>query len=92
MAEKTSFTFESFQDAQSIRAFLENLTEGIASGRISLASGGEKIELAPGGLLYFQVKAKKNKDESKISIKIAWKDSAPAGIGAITISPGEPAS
>jgi amphi-Trp domain-containing protein len=88
MADRASFTFESFQDAQTIRAFLENLTEGIASGRISLTSGEERIELSPGGLLYFQVKARKKKDEGRISLKIAWKDPSPSGIGAITISPG----
>ncbi len=82
-----SFNFESFQDADSIQDFLESLMEGMAAGRITLSSGDETIELAPAELLHFQVKAGKKRDESRISLRISWKDSGAAGAVAISITP-----
>jgi amphi-Trp domain-containing protein len=68
------FVFDSLQDSETIREFIETLREGFEKGRIALSSGSEEILLTPKGLLNFSVKAKKKHGESKINIKIAWKD------------------
>lgn len=73
MAEE-KFVFESMQDAQSIKVFLESLVQGFETERIILASNGERIELVPAGLLEFSVKARRKGDSSKLSIKVEWKD------------------
>ncbi len=73
MAEE-KFVFDSLQDSESIRIFLQSLTEGFEKGSITLSTNGDTIELAPHGLLSFTVKAKKKDSTSKLSIKIGWKD------------------
>ncbi|MGE4504929.1 MAG: amphi-Trp domain-containing protein [Desulfovibrionaceae bacterium] len=73
MAEE-KFYFDSLQDAESIRQFLEALTEGFAKGELSLASNGDQIVLHPKGLLSFSVKAKRKRGGSKLNIRVAWKE------------------
>ncbi|MDD3312133.1 amphi-Trp domain-containing protein [Pseudodesulfovibrio sp.] len=69
------FVFDSLQDSETIKDFLASLTEGFDKGTITLSTNGEVIELNPGGLLNFTVKAKKKGGSNKISIKVEWKDS-----------------
>ncbi|WP_319764640.1 amphi-Trp domain-containing protein [Maridesulfovibrio sp.] len=76
MAGEKKFVFESLQDSESIRAFLQSLVDGFESGTIKLSTNGDEIELTPEGMLNFTVKAKMKSGASKINIKIAWKDSA----------------
>ena len=75
MASEEKFTFESMQDQETIRSFLVSLIDGIEKKRIVLSTNGNEIELLPASLLYLQVSAKKKKDESKLSVKIQWKNS-----------------
>lgn len=69
------FVFDSLQDGDTIREFLNSLTEGFEKGCIKLATNGDAIELTPHGLLNFTVKAKKKGTTNKLSIKVTWKDS-----------------
>lgn len=75
MSGEGKFEFDSVQDPGSIQDFLLALTEGFAKGRIVLRSEAEEIILLPAPLLGFSVKAKRKAGESKINIKIVWKDS-----------------
>ncbi|MFV0347330.1 MAG: amphi-Trp domain-containing protein [Halodesulfovibrio sp.] len=68
------FVFESMQDAQSIKVFLESLIQGFENEKVTLAAHGDRIDLAPNGLLEFSVKARKAGDSSKLTIKIGWKE------------------
>lgn len=74
MAGDEKFVFDSLQDAESIKKFLQSLVDGFDSGRIILNTSGDEIMLTPGELLNFQVKAKKKNNENKLSLKISWKD------------------
>lgn len=75
MSSEKKFVFESLQDAESIRTFLQSLVNGFESGTIKLSTNGDNIELHPEGLLNFTVKAKRKESGNKINIKIGWKDS-----------------
>jgi len=75
MSGEGKFEFDSVQDPGSIQEFLAALTEGFAKGRIVMRSDSEEIVLLPAALLGFSVKAKRKAGESKINIKIVWKDS-----------------
>ena len=75
MSVDQKFVFESLQDSETIRQFLASLVDGFDTGKISLSTNGDEIELSPKGLLNFSVKAKKKEADSKISIKISWKES-----------------
>lgn len=74
MANEEKFAFESFQDPETIREYLQSITDGIEKGRILLATGDEEIVLHPGVLLKFAVKAKKKSGGSKLSLTISWKE------------------
>ncbi|NDV28614.1 amphi-Trp domain-containing protein [Desulfovibrio sp. JC010] len=76
MASEKKFVFESLQDADTIRTFLQSLVDGFESGTINLSTNGDNIELQPEGLLNFTVKAKRKAGSNKINIKIGWKDSS----------------
>ncbi len=73
MAEQ-KFFFESFQDSETIKSYLESLLKGIAQKKIVLRTDGEDITLHPNGLLKLTIKAKKKSDKNRLSIKIAWTD------------------
>lgn len=75
MAEE-KFVFDSLQDSETIKDFLASLTDGFDKKCITLATNGDEIVLTPSGLLNFTVKAKKKGHESKLSIKVSWKDSS----------------
>ena len=75
MSGEGKFEFDSVQDPGSIQEFLAALTEGFAKGRIVMRSDAEEIVLLPAALMDFSVKAKRKDNESKITIKIVWKDS-----------------
>lgn len=79
MANEKKFTFESIQDNQTIKDFLGALVEGFEKGRIVLSTDADEIIMNPCGLLNFVVKAKKKGGESKISIKVGWKEYALEG-------------
>lgn len=68
------FVFESMQDAQSIKVFLESLMQGFENEKIVLASNGERIDLSPRGMLEFSVKARRRNDTGKLSISVSWKE------------------
>ena len=78
MANDGKFEFDSVQDEKSIQSFLAALTEGFGKGRVVLRSDNEEIVLTPGALVSFGVKAKRKDGESKMTIKIAWKDARSA--------------
>ncbi|SHL15689.1 amphi-Trp domain-containing protein [Desulfatibacillum alkenivorans DSM 16219] len=75
MAFEEKFEFESLQDSQTIKDFLESLIQGIENKKIQLSTNGDEILLQPNNMLKFQVKARRKKDTSKLVLKISWKNS-----------------
>jgi len=78
MSSDGKFEFDSVQDEKSIQAFLAALTDGFGKGRVVLRSDTEEITLTPSALVNFSVKAKRKDGESKMTIKISWKDARSA--------------
>lgn len=70
------FVFDSLQDGETIKDFLASITDGFGKGKITLSTNGDAIELYPCGLLNFTVKAKKKGNETRLSVKVSWKDSS----------------
>lgn len=79
------FIFESLQDPQTIKEYLESVTEGVEKGRVLLATGDEEMVLYPASLLKFTVKAKKKGGNCKLSLSISWKEKKDS-MGDISIS------
>ncbi len=66
--------FESTEDCETIGKYLHALKQGFAKGLITLTSEDRSLTLKPDGFLSFQLAAKKKAGETKITIKISWKD------------------
>jgi amphi-Trp domain-containing protein len=79
MSSDESFNYESIQDVETIRDFIQSLLQGFESGKISLSSNGDRIDLHPSDMLKFSVKAKKKSSTGKISIKVSWKEKSDSG-------------
>lgn len=77
MSGNQRFEFETIQDPATLRAQLASILDGLARGRLTLATEDQEIELVPGPLLKVSVKAKRKDDESRLTVKIAWKDVRP---------------
>jgi len=73
MAAEEKFEFESIQDTETIKEYLQSLIDGLDRGKILLSSDGNELELNPGALLKFEVKAKKKGDTTKLALKISWR-------------------
>jgi len=73
MGYDQKFVFESMQDAESIRAYLEAVIEGLHKGRLVVAAGQEEPVLQPSELLTFAVKAGKRGGSGKLSLTISWR-------------------
>ncbi len=74
MSGNKRFEFESFQDPATLREQLASILDGLAKGQVRLATEDQEIVLTPGPLLKVSVKAKRKEDESRLSVKISWKD------------------
>ncbi|MBU1040330.1 MAG: amphi-Trp domain-containing protein [Proteobacteria bacterium] len=73
MGHDQRFVFESMQDAQSIRKYLEAVMEGLDKGRLVVTTGSEEFVLEPAGLMNFIVKARRRGGEGRLSLSITWK-------------------
>jgi amphi-Trp domain-containing protein len=62
------------QDVETIRTFLESLTNGFQNRQIVLTSEQDELILNPKNLVKFKIAAKKKKDKAKVEIKISWKN------------------
>ena len=69
---KKSFSHESLQDSDSIRAMLESITNGFAKGRIAFSDEDDEIVMEPRGLLHTRIKAGQEDDRHQISIRVSW--------------------
>ncbi len=80
MGYDQKFVFESMQDAESIRAYLEAVMDGLRKGRLLVSAGQEEFVLQPSELLTFAVKARKRGGSGRLSLTISWRcpeDDAP---------------
>jgi amphi-Trp domain-containing protein len=75
MSEPERFVHESIQDKRSIQHFLLTLVDGIENGRVTLSADKDQALLTPSELIRLSIKTKKKTGKSKLTIKLAWKDS-----------------
>lgn len=71
---KGEFRHESLQDRESIVRYLNALSQGIASGQLTLGTREENLVLHPSGLLKLSVKARGKDERTKLVFKISWKE------------------
>jgi amphi-Trp domain-containing protein len=77
MSQIDDFSYDSVQDARTIKDFLKALLDGIEKGRIALSVGESEIVLHPSDLITFSVEARRKGDASELSIRLTWKEGSP---------------
>jgi amphi-Trp domain-containing protein len=75
MPEVDRFEHECILNRQSIHDFLASLVDGFEKGRVILTSEDKHVQMVPAELIRFYIKTKKKSGKSKLTIKLAWKDS-----------------
>jgi amphi-Trp domain-containing protein len=75
MPEMDRFEHECILNKQSLQQFLTSLVDGFEKGRIILSAEDKNAYLIPTELIRFYIKTKKKSGKSKLTIKLAWKDS-----------------
>jgi amphi-Trp domain-containing protein len=71
------FSHESLEERDTVAQYLRAISDGLASGRLSLSSGEGELILEPEGLVRFRVSAKRSAYRSRINIKISWRANRP---------------
>lgn len=71
----SSFRHESLQDAKSIKALLQAITDGMASGKLDLSDSDGSVTLEPSGLMRLKVTAKQEDGRHKLDVRISWQGS-----------------
>lgn len=70
--KKKQIKHESYQDAATIKKYLQQIIEGIERGKINISNADDSLELEPSGLLGLTIKASQSKSSQQLRLKIAW--------------------
>lgn len=71
--ESKHFNYESIEDEESILKYLDSLKEGFQKKKLIFSKNNSEIELIPGHLVKFEIKAKETDTEVKLNLKFKWK-------------------
>jgi amphi-Trp domain-containing protein len=70
--KKKQIKHESYQDAESIKQYLQQVLDGLEQGKLSLSSGDDSLMLEPHGLMRFTLSAYQSKAKHQIRITLDW--------------------
>jgi amphi-Trp domain-containing protein len=71
--KRGEFELEFLGDSESVSKYLNALSEGFSKASLVLGNKKTQVMFEPQGLIDFRIKAKRRKNENKISIKFGWK-------------------
>lgn len=71
---KTSFSFESYQDKDSILKYLDAIKEGFINEKIVLRANSKEIVLFPPDLIKLEINMQKVKNTKSLNISFSWKE------------------
>jgi amphi-Trp domain-containing protein len=89
--KESRFKYESAQDAETLKRYLEAITSGFAAEELRFASRDGEVTLHPKGMIGFYIEAKSMGGRMKLHLKFSWREGAeeePDDEG-LTIAPGE---
>jgi amphi-Trp domain-containing protein len=72
-SEERGFEHESLQDRESIVKYLAAVGEGIAQGKLTLTSNGDRLFLEAPSLVKFDIQAKQKRSRTQLVLKLSWK-------------------
>jgi amphi-Trp domain-containing protein len=74
MEKESRFKYESVQDTDTLRRYLEALTSGFAAGDIRFSSRDGEVAMHPRGMIGFLVEAKSSGGRMKLHLKFSWRE------------------
>lgn len=74
MEKESRFKYESVQDVETLRRYLEAVTAGFASGELRFSSREGEVILHPAGMVGFYVEAKSMGGRMKLHLKFSWRE------------------
>lgn len=69
---KDEFYHDSTETAESITGYLSELCKGLQSGQLRVGRGEETLDLCPTQPMTLEVKAKRKRFKTKLTLKISW--------------------
>jgi len=89
--KESRFKYESAQDAETLKRYLEAVTAGFAAGELRFASREGEVALHPKGMIGFLIEAKSMGGRMKLHLKFSWREDGEENEGdeGLTIVPGE---
>ena len=70
--KKKTIKHDSYQDADTIKQYLQQIIDGLDKGKVVISNGEETIKLKPNGLLAFSLTASQGKAIQLLRFKIEW--------------------
>ena len=88
MSKRRHFRHESYEDAESIAAYLDALKDAFAAGTLRLSQDEDgQVVLEPSGLIRFEVEASPRRERSRLVLRFEWSNrAAPEGDDPLIIS------
>lgn len=71
----SEFKHESYQDTDTIVAYLDALRDGFAKGCLDLSNEEQQMVLSPDGLLKLELKVRRKGERVKFNLRLDWKES-----------------
>lgn len=88
-SSKKELAHEALQEPKTVAKYLHAIAEGLEAGNLRLTSGDVVLECRPGGLVGFELAAKRDGGKWKLRIGLAWREERPPeGEPALEISAG----
>ncbi len=90
MEKETRFKYESVQDAETLKRYLEAVTAGFAAGELRFSSREGELALHPKGMVGFLIEARSTGGRMKLHLKFSWREDGGEGEGdnGLTVTPG----
>jgi amphi-Trp domain-containing protein len=74
MAARYQFKYQSLQETEAVTEYLEALAAGLRAGKLRLSKEERTVELKPQGLVRFALGASEGDLQSRVVIKLAWRN------------------
>ena len=76
MTKKKEFAYEALQEAGSIVKYLQAVADGFESGVLTLSDKNGQVTLEPRGLIDFEVRITRKRDQTRLTLSLSWKPAA----------------
>ena len=74
MQDKKNFHHESLEDKDSIKKYLNAISEALESGKLQFSDDEDTIEMLTSELMYLKVSASQEDGRNRFTLRVTWQD------------------